>query len=52
METDLIKDSANPDEIDILSLLIKEYERVHYPVEYPNPIEAIKLRMKQISSKK
>lgn len=49
MQTDLIEDSANSDEMEILSLLIKEYELVHYPVAYPNPIEAIRFRMEQMN---
>ena len=49
MQTDLIADSANSDELEILSLLIKEYELVRYPIAYPNPIEAIKFRMDQMN---
>ena len=49
MQTDLLADSANSDELEILSLLIKEYELVHYPIAYPNPIEAIKFRMEQMN---
>lgn len=49
MQIDLIEDSANSDEMEILSLLIKEYELVHYPVAYPNPIEAIRFRMEQMN---
>jgi HTH-type transcriptional regulator/antitoxin HigA len=49
MQSDLKEGSADSDEMEILSLLIKEYELVHYPVEYPNPIEAIKFRMEQMN---
>ena len=49
MQTDIIEGSAISDELEILSLLIKEYELVHYPVSYPNPIEAIKFRMEQMN---
>jgi len=49
MQTDLKEGSAASDEMEILSLLIKEYELVHYPVAYPNPIEAIKFRMEQMN---
>ena len=45
MQTDIVEGSSISDELEILSLLIKEYELVHYPVSYPNPIEAIKFRM-------
>lgn len=49
MQTDNIVGSAISDELEILSLLVKEYELVHYPVSYPNPIEAIKFRMEQMN---
>ena len=29
------------DEADILGLMIDEYEKKHYPIESPDPIEAI-----------
>lgn len=37
------------DELEILALLVKEYENVHYPVPKPNPIEAIKFRLEQMN---
>lgn len=49
MQTDIVEGSAISDELEILSLLIKEYELVHYPVSFPNPIEAIKFRMDQMN---
>lgn len=49
MQTDIIEDSETSDELEILSLLIKEYELMHYPISYPNPIEAIKFRMEQMN---
>ena len=39
------------DEADILSLLIDEYEKKNYPIEAPDPIEAIKIRMEELSLK-
>lgn len=45
MQTDVIEGSAISDEVDMLSLLITEFELVHYPISYPNPTEAIKFRM-------
>ena len=36
------------DEADILGLMIDEYERKHYPIEAPDPIEAIKIRMEEM----
>jgi len=42
-------DSKESDELEILSMLIKEYENEHYPVPQPNPLEAIKFRLDQIN---
>ena len=39
------------DEADILGLLIDEYEKKHYPIEAPDPIEAIKTRMEEMQLK-
>ncbi|MBG6233796.1 HTH-type transcriptional regulator/antitoxin HigA [Pedobacter sp. CAN_A7] len=49
MQTDIVERSAISDELEVLSLLIKEYELIHYPLSYPNPIEAIKFRMEQMN---
>jgi HTH-type transcriptional regulator / antitoxin HigA len=39
------------DEADILGILIDEYEKKHYPIEAPDPIEAIKIRMEELQLK-
>ena len=39
------------DEADILGLLIDDYENIHYPIEAPDPIEVIKIRMKELHLK-
>jgi len=39
------------DEADILGLMIDEYEKKHYPIEAPDPIEAIKIRMEEMELK-
>jgi len=36
------------DELDILATLVDAYEAKHFPVESPDPIEAIKFRMEQL----
>ncbi|MBX9783307.1 MAG: helix-turn-helix domain-containing protein [Chitinophagaceae bacterium] len=36
------------DELEILSMVIDTYEKEHYPVDYPDPVEAIKFRMEQM----
>src|SRR5262245_44463716 len=35
------------DEFDVLTTLIEAYEDKHYPMDLPDPIEAIKFRMEQ-----
>ena len=39
------------DEADVLGLLIDEYEKKHYPIEAPDPVEAIKIRMEEMQLK-
>jgi HTH-type transcriptional regulator / antitoxin HigA len=39
--------SAESDELDILTTLIEAYERQHYPIDLPDPVEAIKFRLEQ-----
>ena len=39
------------DEADILGLMIDEYEKKHYQIEAPDPIEAIKIRMEELHLK-
>lgn len=41
-------DSVEGDEADLLTILIEKYENEHYPIEAPDPIEAIKFRMEQM----
>jgi HTH-type transcriptional regulator/antitoxin HigA len=41
-------DSTEGDEAELLSILIEKYEDEHYPIEAPDPIEAIKFRMEQM----
>jgi HTH-type transcriptional regulator/antitoxin HigA len=37
------------DELEILALLIEDYENKHYPIGPPDPIEAIMFRMEQMN---
>ena len=39
--------SRESDELDILATLIEAYEREYYPVDPPDPVEAIKFRLEQ-----
>jgi HTH-type transcriptional regulator/antitoxin HigA len=40
-------DSPQGDRLDVLVTLVEAYEREHYPIDFPDPIEAIKFRMEQ-----
>ncbi len=40
--------TSESDEADLLGLMIDEYEKKHYPVDAPDPIEAIKIRMEEM----
>ena len=39
--------TADGDRMDVLATLINAYEAEHYPMDPPDPIEAIKFRMEQ-----
>ena len=43
--------TPDSDEADILGLMIDEYERKHFPIEAPDPVEAIKIRMEELQLK-
>ena len=43
--------SKTGDELELLSLLIENYEKEKYPIDLPDPIEAIKFRMEQLGLK-
>ena len=43
--------TSEGEELDLLSLLIDNYEKIHYPIGLPDPIEAIKFRMEQMNYK-
>ncbi len=49
---EVIFDSKNNtkegDELEILGILIEQYENEHFPIGLPDPIEAIKFRMEQL----
>ena len=45
-------DSKEGDEAELLTLLIEKYEDERYPIETPDPIEAIKFRMEQMDMTK
>jgi HTH-type transcriptional regulator / antitoxin HigA len=42
-------DSKEGDELEVLGILIEQYEKYNFPVGMPDPIEAIKFRMEQMA---
>lgn len=49
MQKNLKAGSKDSDELEILSILIKEYENEHFQIPKPNPLEAIKFRLEQMN---
>ncbi|MGO4912005.1 helix-turn-helix domain-containing protein [Leeuwenhoekiella sp. W20_SRS_FM14] len=45
---DAKKGTDEGDELEIISILIDRYENENFPIEMPDPIEAIKFRMEQM----
>ncbi len=43
--------TTESDELEILALIIDDYENKHYPIDAPDPIEAIKIRMEEMHLK-
>ena len=43
--------TSEGDEADLLGLMIDDYEKKHYPILAPDPIEAIKIRMEEMHLK-
>jgi HTH-type transcriptional regulator/antitoxin HigA len=48
---DAEKDSPAADELELLTLLIEKYEQENFPIDFPDPIDAIKFRMEQLGYK-
>ena len=49
MQKNIKADSKESDELEILSILVKEYENEHYTMPKPNPLDAIKFRLEQMN---
>lgn len=45
---DAAPDTAEEEDLDLWSMLVEQYEAKHYPIDPPDPIEAIKFRMDQL----
>ena len=39
--------TPNGDRLDVLTTLVEAYEEAHFPIDMPDPIEAIKFRLEQ-----
>ena len=39
--------TSDGDRLEVLSILIEDYESKHFPINSPNPIDAIQFRMEQ-----
>ena len=48
--TKAVAGSPEGDQLDVLVTLIQAYEREHYPMPPPDPIEAIKFRIDQMGT--
>ncbi len=44
---DALPDTPESDELDILITLVEAYENEHYPLDFPDPITALRFRMEQ-----
>ena len=47
MQKDLKPNSNDSDEMEILSIIAKEYENENFPMPKPTPLEAIRFRLEQ-----
>ncbi|NTU54524.1 MAG: transcriptional regulator, partial [Chlorobiaceae bacterium] len=45
---DALPDTPDGDELEILGILVDHYEESRFPVDFPDPVEAIKFRMEQM----
>jgi len=49
MQLDLKVNTDEYNELEILSILIEDYEQKNFPISLPDPIEAIKFRLEQLN---
>ncbi len=52
MQADLRPNTAEADELELLTIVIESYENQHYPIAPPHPIDAILFRLDQLGMKK
>lgn len=51
MDVDTSKDQTAKDRLDLLCILIQDYESKHFQLDIPDPIDAIMFRMKELNLK-
>ena len=51
IDLDPEKDTPDAEELELLTLLITTYEDSEYPIDTPDPVEAIRFRMEQLGLK-
>ncbi|MBC7888164.1 MAG: transcriptional regulator [Ferruginibacter sp.] len=49
MQKDIRPDSKDSDELEVLSILIRDFEVEHFRIPRPNPLDAIKFRLDQMN---
>jgi HTH-type transcriptional regulator / antitoxin HigA len=49
MQMKIEPDSTESDELELLTLIVQQYELEHFPIPKPHPLEAIKFRMEQMN---
>lgn len=49
MQLDLKTNSDEFNELEVLSILVDDYEKKKFPIDLPDPIEAIKFRLEQLN---
>jgi HTH-type transcriptional regulator/antitoxin HigA len=49
MQMELKPKSKEYDELELLSILVDDYESTKFPIDLPDPIEAIKFRLEQLN---
>lgn len=45
---DAKKGTVEGDELEVIGILIDQYEKEHFPIDLPDPVEAIKFRLEQL----
>jgi len=49
MQKELKVNSDEYNELELLSIIVEDYENKNFPIELPDPIEAIKFRLEQLN---